>query len=266
MASAPSPLPLSQADLSQVQAVFTDVDGTLTVHDRFTSPMLRALELLKLAGVKVVLVSGRPAGFGECWARTLPVDGVIVENGGLYFCRDAKGRYAKRYARPPGQRAIDRERLSRAVEEAIRAVPGARRSSDSAYTEVDHASDYNEEGHHGHGAAAALEQFRAARGIQAVRSSVHVNCWIGAFDKRWMVRQFLKREWKSTLAHQDARYVYVGDSFNDAPMFEAFSLSIGVANVKDVLDRIPHPPHYVTRAREGRGFVEVAKAILEARR
>src|SRR5690349_1432291 len=125
MASAPSPLPLASADLSQVQAVFTDVDGTLTVHDRFTSPMIRALESLKLAGVKVVLVSGRPAGFGECWARTLPVDGVIVENGGLYFCRDAKGRYAKRYARPEAQRLKDRERLTKAVNEAIVAVPGS---------------------------------------------------------------------------------------------------------------------------------------------
>src|SRR4051812_3173975 len=134
MAVAPSPLPLSQADLSQVQAVFTDVDGTLTVQDRLTSPVIRSLEMLKLAGVKVVLVTGRPGGFGECWARTLPVDGVIAENGGLYFCRDAKGRFAKRYARPEGQRVRDRERLTAAVKEAIAAVPGARLSSDSEYT------------------------------------------------------------------------------------------------------------------------------------
>lgn len=259
------PLPLSQADLSRVQAVFTDVDGTLTVHERLTSPVIAALERLSEAGVKVVLVTGRPAGSGECWMRTLPVAGVIAENGGLYFTRDAKGRFRKKYARPESKRKVERARLTRAVAAAIKAVPGSRLSSDSAYTEVDLAIDYNEEVHLGEEAAGKLERFLTARGIQAVRSSVHVNAWIGNFDKRWMARRFLRDEWKLSLETDDRRFVYVGDSFNDAPMFEAFALSVGVANVKDVLDRIPHPPAYVTGAREGTGFLEIADAVLASR-
>lgn len=255
------PLPLSEADLSQVQAVFTDVDGTLTVHDRLTSEVVGALERLSAGGVKVVLVTGRPAGFAECWMRTLPVAGVIAENGGLYFARDAKGRFRKRYARPEERRKAERARLSRAVAAAMRAVPGARLSTDSAYTEVDLAIDYNEEVRLGGEAAGKLEAFLRARGIQAVRSSVHVNCWIGSFDKRWMAKRFLRQEWKLALEPADRRFVYVGDSFNDAPMFEAFSLSVGVANVLDVLDRLPHLPSFVTKAREGLGFLEVADAI-----
>lgn len=260
--SAPTlPLPLSRADLSNVQAVFTDVDGTLTVHDRLTSEVLAGLERLSAAGVKVVLVTGRPGGFAECWLRTLPVAGVIAENGGLYFTRDAKGRFKKRYARPEAKRKAERARLQRAVAAAIRAVSGACLSSDSAYTEVDLAIDYNEEVRLGQDAAQALERFMAARGIQAVRSSVHVNCWIGSFDKRWMARRFLRDEWKLSLEAGDDRFVYVGDSFNDAPMFDAFALSVGVANVLDVLDRIPSPPRFVTQAREGKGFLEVVAAL-----
>jgi HAD superfamily hydrolase (TIGR01484 family) len=259
------PLPISQADLSQVQAVFSDVDGTLTVHDRLTSQVIASLERLTAAGVKVVLVTGRPAGFAECWMRTLPVAGVIAENGGLYFTRDAKGRFRKRYARPEAKRKPERAKLLRTVAQAIRAVPGAQLSSDSVFTEVDIAIDYNEEVKLGQEAAGKLERFLNARGIQAVRSSVHVNAWIGNFDKRWMVKKYLKDEWKLALAPRDPRFVYVGDSFNDAPMFEAFGLSVGVANVLDVLDRMPSLPAYVTKAREGVGFLEVADAVIAAR-
>jgi hydroxymethylpyrimidine pyrophosphatase-like HAD family hydrolase len=51
------------------------VDGTITTDGRLRSSTLGALERLGQAGVPVVLVTGRPAGFAEAWARTLPVAG-----------------------------------------------------------------------------------------------------------------------------------------------------------------------------------------------
>ena len=50
------------------------------------------------------------------------------------------------------------------------------------------------------------------------------------------------------------------------PMFAAFSLSVGVANVRDVLAGIDAPPKFITRAREAKGFGEVADAVVRARR
>lgn len=261
----PEPAPLAAADLSRVEAVFTDVDATLTTAGKLDSTTVRALEALGEAGVRVVLVSGRPAGWGECWARNLPVDGVVVENGGLYFTR-AKGRFRKVYAQPEAVRRRNRARLLREVRAAMRRVPGARLSVDSAYTEVDVAIDYNEEVHLGDDAAERLERLLRARGVQAVRSSVHVNCWIGAFDKLTTVRSFLRREWRARLELADPRFVYAGDSYNDAPMFRAFSLSVGVANVRAALGRIDHPPAFITPSAEGRGFEELARAVLSARR
>lgn len=265
--SAPSsaPLPLSRADLSKVRAVFTDVDGTLTTRGQLSSSAVRALEWLVAHQVKVVLVSGRPAGWGECWARQLPVAGVIVENGGLYFTW--RGRRLERvYAEGPAERAKNRARLAKLVRAALRAVPGARLSSDSASTEVDLAIDYAEDARLGHKGATALERFLRARGVNAVRSSVHVNCWLGDFDKATMVRRFLRREWSTALAPDDPRFVYVGDSFNDAPLFQAFGLSVGVANVADVLATIEHPPRFITRGREGKGFGEVADAVTRGKK
>jgi HAD superfamily hydrolase (TIGR01484 family) len=258
------PRPLIEADFHRVEAVFTDVDGTLTSADKLRSGTVRAIEELQAAGVRVVLVSGRPAGWGECWARTLPVDGVIVENGGLYYAR-RKGQLRKEYAQPASFRLKARARLVKAVNAAMLEVPGARLSSDSAHTEVDLAIDYNEEARLGPEAAGKLEAFLRRRRIQAVRSSVHVNCWIGRFNKLTMVKRFCAREWDLTVASRDTRLIYVGDSFNDAPMFEAFPLSVGVANVRAALATIDHPPAFITRQREGEGFCEVARQVLEAR-
>jgi HAD superfamily hydrolase (TIGR01484 family) len=259
-----APRPLADADLSRVEAVFTDVDGTLTSDDRLESSTVRAIEQLHEAGLKVVLVSGRPAGWGECWARQLPVDAVVVENGGLWFLREGKG-IRKVYAQPPAVRTKNRARLAAEVDRAMAEEPGARLSSDSAYTEVDLAIDWNEEVHLGVDVAERLQKKLGARGITAVRSSVHVNCWIGNFDKRVAVERIITRHWKLTHEARDPRWLYVGDSFNDAPMFEAFALSVGVANVRDVLDRISHPPAFITRSREGTGFRELARAVLARR-
>jgi hydroxymethylpyrimidine pyrophosphatase-like HAD family hydrolase len=102
--------------------------------------------------------------------------------------------------------------------------------------------------------------------VKAVRSSVHVNCWLGNFDKASMVRRFLRREWHTALQKHDPRFVYVGDSFNDAPLFKAFGLSVGVANVAEVLGTIDHPPRFITRGREGKGFGEVADAATRGKK
>lgn len=245
-----------------MRAVFADVDGTLTTESVLESSTIRALELLREAELRVVLVTGRPAGWGECWVRSLPVDGVIVENGGLYFARQDDGGIRKVYAQRTTDRKKLRPRLLREVRRAMRQVPGARLSGDSAYTEVDVAIDYNEGVKLGAAAAERLEEILRARGVRAVRSNVHVNCWIGNFDKLSMVERFLQREWHVRRKNTDPRFVYVGDSFNDAPMFEAFSLSVGVANVRDVLARLDSPPAYITREREGRGFRELVREIL----
>ncbi|WP_338865874.1 HAD-IIB family hydrolase [Myxococcus stipitatus] len=258
------PRPLREADLSRVEGVFTDVDGTLTTGHRLRADTVRALERLSAAGLRVVLVSGRPAGWGEAWARQLPVDGVIVENGGLFFLRGARG-LRKVYLEPPADRVENRKRLQREVSRVLKQVPGARLSVDSAYTEVDLAVDYNEEARLGDAGASRIESLLRARGVTAVRSSVHVNCWLGRFDKLSATKRFARVAWGEKLEPRDGRYVYVGDSFNDAPMFKAFGLGVGVANVRSVLDRIEAPPAFITRAAEGKGFEELARTLLARR-
>jgi len=257
-------LPLRDASLGKVRVVLTDVDGTLTTQGRLRSSTVEALEALEAAGVKVALVSGRPAGFGECWIRTLPVAAVVVENGGLYFAK-RQGRISKVYAQPEAERRAARGRLWSEVAGVLSEYPAARLSSDSAFTEVDLAIDCHEEVHLPPEAAREMEARLQARGVRAVRSSVHVNAWIGDFDKRTTSFRLLQEVFGLSVRRQDGRLVYAGDSFNDAPMFEAVPLSVGVANVRAVLGELVCAPAYVTRAAEGRGFEELARAILSQR-
>lgn len=256
---------IRQADFSRVRAVFTDVDGTLTSEHLLRGSTLTALERLRDAGLKVVLVSGRSAGWGECWLRQLPVDGVIVENGGLYWCWDKAGRARKVYAEPPQERLANRKRLQQLVKRAMAQVPGARLSTDSAYTEVDLAIDCSEDAKLGPKGIDAVESWLRAHGAYAVRSSVHVNCWLGDFDKATTTRAFIQQEWGLHLQPSDPRFVYVGDSFNDAPMFAAFSLSVGVANVLKAWRQLSATPAFVTQAPFGAGFEELARAVTRAR-
>lgn len=258
-----SPRPLREADLSSVRAVLTDVDGTLTTGNTLRSQTLELLWRLRARGIHVVFVSGRPAGWGECWARQMPIAGAIVENGGLYFVADGPWNMRKVYAQPDEERISGRQRLERAIAAVLRAAPGARLSSDTRYTEVDMAIDWNEEAKLPVETARELERRMRAKGFQAVRSSVHVNCWAGDFDKLSTARKFLNDEWGMSARAMNDSVVYVGDSFNDAPMFQAFPLSVGVANVRPLLDEISHPPAFITRHEEGLGFEEVARAVLK---
>ena len=62
------------------------------------------------------------------------------------------------------------------------------------------------------------------------------------------------------------RWAFVGDSTNDALMFQHFAHSVGVANVRRFEAALSHLPRYVALSERGAGFAEVAAAILQARR
>jgi hydroxymethylpyrimidine pyrophosphatase-like HAD family hydrolase len=128
---------------------------------------------------------------------------------------------------------------------------------------VNLALDWNEDVHLREADARQMEELLRADGWNAVRSSVHVNFWPGRFDKLTACRRVVR----TALGGDPTRlapYIYVGDALNDEPMFRGFPRSVGVANVRDVWDELRHKPARVTRAREGKGFEEVARAVLRA--
>src|SRR5215467_9706500 len=81
--------------LAAVQGVFTDIDETLSTRGRLTAEAYGALERLQRAGLLVVPVTGRPAGWCDHIARFWPVDAVVGENGAFWMWHDEKARRLK---------------------------------------------------------------------------------------------------------------------------------------------------------------------------
>ena len=59
--------------------------------------------------------------------------------------------------------------------------------------------------------------------------------------------------------------LYVGDSANDAPMFDFFRHTVGVSTVLRYLSEIPTPPSWISEGPGGAGFVEAANAVISSR-
>jgi hydroxymethylpyrimidine pyrophosphatase-like HAD family hydrolase len=101
-----------------------------------------------------------------------------------------------------------------------------------------------------------------AEGLTAKVSSIHVNGWFGSYDKLSMSRLLLAEAFGIDLDATQGSFVYAGDSPNDAPMFAYFERSVGVANVRDFVDRIATLPAFVTAAPGGEGFAELTDLLL----
>jgi HAD superfamily hydrolase (TIGR01484 family) len=246
-----------------VRALFSDLDGTLTTRGRVEAETYVALEQLGDAGIPVVLVTGRPAGWAQAIAALVPLAAVVAENGGVTFVREGLG-LKKIYGVPPASLPEWRRRMQAAAVEVMQQIPGARLSSDSRYREVDLAIDWNEESRLSREEAEAVVEMLRGHGFDAVRSSVHVNFGPPLFDKLSACKTVVAKVLGGS-ADDLSPYVYVGDALNDAPMFAGFERSVGVANVRRWWDELEHKPSYLTEKEEGAGLREVVAHILSLR-
>lgn len=262
-----SALPSEEA--ARLEALFFDIDGTITDSEgRIPARVFDAMERAQAMGLRVVPVTGRPAGWCDLIARTWPVDAVVGENGGLAFRRlvpGPEGRGMERvYAQDLETRRSNRTRLNALADEVLQRHPGARLASDQPYREFDIAVDFCEDvppltSDEVDDMIAFLEE----AGCHVKLSNIHVNAWFGSFDKASMCRRLARAlgPWDLDNADSD-RVAFFGDSPNDAPLFSLVQCSIGVANLKAMADRIATPPRYVTTGAGASGFVEGVDHLL----
>lgn len=253
---------------SGIRYVLTDIDDTLTTHGRLPAATYAALERLEAAGFKVIPITGRPAGWCDLIARFWPVDAIVGENGALYMRYDrAAKKMTRRFFQSETERAAARAKLTALSQTILREVPGTALASDQQYRECDLAVDFCEDvpplPQAGIDKIVAL--FEAA-GATAKVSSIHVNGWFGHWDKLSMTRVLFDECYGLNLDAVRDQVVFAGDSPNDAPMFGYFPWSVGVANVRPFLDRIAARPAFITAGEGGSGFVELADALIEAKK
>lgn len=261
--------PLSSMSLDEarsVRVVLTDIDDTITTEGMLTASAYAALENLHRAGFIVVPVTGRPAGWCDHIARMWPVDAVVGENGAFYFQYDREQRKMhQHFWAQPDELKQNRARLDAIQREVLTEVPGSALASDQAYRVADLAIDFCED-------VPALQESEIDRivaifekaGAQAKVSSIHVNGWFGAYDKLSMAKTLLERVFVMDWEQAKKSVLFAGDSPNDEPMFAAFPLSVGVANVHAFAHRLKNKPAYITDGHSGEGFAELASLLLSA--
>ncbi len=268
MPDLPEPLAtMPDAVAAGVELVFTDIDDTLTLDGRLPAVAYAALEELDAAGIVVVPVTGRPAGWCDLIARLWPVRAVVGENGAFYYRYDREARRMRRvYVQDAATRAANRQRLDGIASRVLAEVPGAAIAADQAGRDCDLAIDFAEDvGPLPEASIRRIVELFEAAGAVAKVSSIHVNGWFGAYDKRSMCERLIVEELGTTPAALCMRAAFVGDSPNDAPMFGSFPCSIGVANLERYFDVIDALPRWITRQKGGLGFRELADRLLAAR-
>ncbi|PKO66073.1 MAG: HAD family hydrolase [Betaproteobacteria bacterium HGW-Betaproteobacteria-16] len=259
--------PLSEWPVSAragIQGVLTDIDDTLTCDGDITPEALSALHRLRHAGLPVLAITGRPAGWSEPFALAWPVDAIVAENGAVALWRGTDGQMCRDHLQDASTRAANFARLQTVAHRILSDMPQTRLATDSPGRETDIAIDHSEFAHLNEAEIAQVVHIMRSEGLNATVSSIHINGWIGDHDKlagaRWIVRSRLGRDLDPELD----RWVYVGDSTNDARMFGHFEHSVGVANVARFWHLLSHHPRYVAPSERGAGFAEVVDAILEA--
>jgi hydroxymethylpyrimidine pyrophosphatase-like HAD family hydrolase len=287
-------LPL--AGLARLRGVLTDIDDTLTRDGAIEPEALAALQALADAGVPVIAITGRPAGWSEPMVRAWPVLAIVAENGAVMLRRDpdqthGPGRDAGGQQLPlgagkplmqahgPGERqgelrvdytvdaatrAANWQRLQACAADIVAHIPGATQARDSAGRLTDIAIDHSEFTQLSEDTITAVVATMRRHGLTATVSSIHINGWIGGHNKlsaaHWAVQACLDIEFVAD------DWLYVGDSTNDQLMFEHLPLSVGVANVARFVPVITTLPGWVTHAERGQGFAELAVRVLAARR
>jgi HAD superfamily hydrolase (TIGR01484 family) len=244
------------AQLRQIRYVLTDVDDTLTDGPRLPAAAYSAIERLGDAGITVIPVTAAPSGWCDLMARMWPIGAVIGENGGLCFRRDPAADITERYYwSRPAKRETVRARLADLAADIAAALPGAEIAHDQRYRETTLAFR-----NLATGLSEQILARLAAAGARTTLNSMWLLAWFGEFDKLAMARRMMPNLFGLDLEREAESCLYVGDSPNDAPMFDFFAHSVGVASLRRYA--MPTSPRWITEGGGGAGFVEVADRLL----
>ena len=248
----------------KIVGVFTDIDDTLTTEGGITSDALQALHNLKAAGLMVIPITGRPVGWSIPFASIWPVDAMVAENGAVALLHNpTTNQVSKIYQQDEATRTHNFEQMQRIAQRVLKEIPGTALAQDSPGRETDIAFDHSEFHQLSPLQIEQVLQLLKQEGMTATVSSIHINAWFGDHNKwhgaQWILKELTGRDLKQELD----RWVYVGDSTNDQVMFEHFTHSIGVANIRRFENELKHLPEYIANQERGAGFAEVANALLQ---
>lgn len=248
-----------------IQGVAFDLDDTFLSHGTLTKDAYDALHDLQDAGLKLAVVTGRPAGWGEVIARQWPVDGVIVENGALYLRRERRDvvTHDPCSAKERQSRRIRLARLAADVRERVRE---AKVTGDAGARISDVTWDLGETQIMPEAQIRIMREMCLDAGARVTTSSIHLHASFDGADKASGLMRFAKEVFDHDETLAKHVWAFLGDSPNDAPCFSGLETTFGVANVRKYVKYLSAPPKYVASEEMGLGFAEIVDTLLRARR
>ncbi len=251
------PHPPQSNCFNQICLVATDMDGTLTTKGKFTNLLLQALQDLAAANIKVIIVTGRSAGWVSGLASYLPVVGAIAENGGLFYPSHSEQAVTITPIEDFSQHRKDLEAVFNALKLDF---PQIKESSDNRFRITDWTFDV---AGLSSDSLQTMEHHCQELGWGFTYSNVQCHIKPLQQNKAVGLSQVLQ-EYFPEYAFNEV--VTVGDSPNDESLFDKnyFGISVGVANVLEYISKLKHQPTYVTHNSEGEGFCELSDYILKA--
>ncbi len=253
---------------ADLEFIFTDIDDTITHDGMMPHETLKAMYDLQEAGIAVVLVTGRPAGWCDYFARMWPVSAIVGENGAFYFSYNRQTKKMKRsFLVSEQERKENRAKLDILKEKILAEVPECKISADQPFRIADLAIDISED-------VEPLNEklikkiSRIIEDHEAVHkiSSIHINCWYGTYDKLSCFNEFLEDFTGKSIAEYSDKIIYVGDSPNDEPMFRGLKNTVAVANIQKYVEMLKSPPAFITTKKSAAGFLELVDIILSKRK
>ncbi|GAA3956489.1 HAD-IIB family hydrolase [Allohahella marinimesophila] len=251
-------------DFGGADILFTDVDDTLTTGGQLLPETYLALCQLASAGIRIIPVTGGCAGWCDQIIRTWPVTAVIGEGGAFYAHRTAPQTIQWHYWDNQASHRADQAKILMAVA-SLELDFEPKLASDQAFRYVDVAVDYNQQESLSPEQVESVHDQLVAQGFNVRQSSIHLNIWLGDFDKSTMAIRVGRELFDLDMEALQQRSVFIGDAPNDDSMFRNFPLSIGVANIRKHLSVMVHQPVAITSKRSGLGFAEMAATWLGQR-
>lgn len=250
---------LASTALARIRVLAADVDDTITTDGKIPSGTVAGFEALQRAGIVVVLVTGRAAGWAQALAGYLPgVRIAVAENGLVAF--DQHGE--RRDLGPSRGPSFFAELAGNSAR--VRAAYTLEVTPDDAFRLFERAflrpASFD-------ALALSASQKLVDPGFEVMASSIHIHVRPSGWGKAEGLLAALLPIDAEACARPDESILFVGDSSNDRSMFARLRrTSVGVRNVNHFLAELGEDcPAFVTQAESALGFAEVVRALLAAR-
>ncbi len=255
---------MSREEGARIEGLLFDLDDTFLTHGVLGRAAYDALWDLHDAGVKLVVVTGRPSLWGQFVARQWPIDAATTENGAIAIVRE--GKLVERVDPcDRDEREKRRSQLAAIVHDMAARVPELKVADDTTGRISDVAWDIGENVQVAPEVVARGLEVIAEHGARSSCSSVHMHATFDGDDKATGTVRLLATRFGVDAGTARSRWAFAGDSGNDRACFAGFETTFGVANVRNHVGALSVPPRWVAPSEMGDGFAEIARAVLRCK-